>query len=150
MKFRNASALFLIFAALPATWGHAAGPAIAAARLPDFAGRDKQFAYVRTRIVEALKAPPNFAGHYTIVTLGCGSGCTSNLIIDRTTGKVSKVPFGGEMQQQLALRYRLGSNVLVANWFDDDLCVSQVARWNGVSFELSSQPKGQPDTACLS
>lgn len=124
------------------------GASKSATRLPDFSGRDKKFAYMKTRIVEGLKAGPNFAGHYTIIRAGCGTGCTSNLMVDRTTGRVIDVPYGGEIQQQLNLRYRVTANNIVASWFDGDLCVAQEARWNGSTFTLSQSPRGRPDSFC--
>ena len=42
----------------------------------------------RTRIREGAKQGPNFAGHYTIVFWGCGTGCVSLAIVDARTGKV--------------------------------------------------------------
>jgi len=117
-------------------------------RLPDFTGRDKQFTYLRTRIITAMKAGANFAGHYTVVTIGCGTGCTYNLMIDRKTGAVGELPYGGEQQQQLKLRYGLKSNLLGATWFDGDLCVEQQAKWNGTAFEISDSPSGRPSEAC--
>lgn len=120
----------------------------ASVRLPDFAGRDKKFAYLRTRIIAGLWEGPNFARKYTILTLGCGTGCTYNLMVDTKTGAVSEVPYGGEKQQMLTLRYRRNSDLLIATWFDGDLCVEQLARWNGRAFEISESPKGRPDQVC--
>lgn len=117
-------------------------------QLPDFAGRDHKFAYLRTRIVTAMRNGANFAHHYTIVEVGCGSGCTNNLIVDRNTGLVSNVPYGGEKQNMLTLRYRLDNNLLVASWFDGDLCVAQQAHWNGRAFEISDSPNGGPGAVC--
>ncbi|MFC5474129.1 hypothetical protein [Paraherbaspirillum soli] len=42
----------------------------------------------RTMIGIGAKQAPNFAGHYTIVRWGCGSGCVSLAIVDANTGKV--------------------------------------------------------------
>lgn len=43
----------------------------------------------RTGLRENARGGPNFAGHYSIAALGCGSGCVSPLaIIDATTGDV--------------------------------------------------------------
>ncbi len=39
-----------------------------------------------------LAKPANFNGHYRVVEVGCGSGCTQFYAIDKTTGKVLKVP----------------------------------------------------------
>jgi hypothetical protein len=117
-------------------------------RTPDFGRRDKQWAYLRTRILAGLRQGPNFAGHYTVVTMGCGTGCTSNLMVDRQTGAVIEVPYGGEKQQQLSLQYRLASNLMVATWFDGDLCVMQQTHWNGRAFEIYESPVGRPDAVC--
>lgn len=42
----------------------------------------------RTRLREGLKAPANFGGVYSVVSHGCGSGCQTNWVIDRATGRV--------------------------------------------------------------
>jgi hypothetical protein len=121
---------------------------VSAVRLPDFKGRDKQFAYLKTRILEGLRQGANFARHYTIVGMGCGTGCSSNLMIDRRTGEVSRVPYGGELQQMLTLRHQSSSNLITATWFDDDLCVLQEARWDGAAFDIDAAPRGQSDATC--
>jgi hypothetical protein len=150
MKMAKYAAALLV--SLVAAYPASARPANSAStfRLPDFAGRDKQFAYLRARIVAGMREGANFADHYTIVTIGCGTGCTHNLMVDRKTGAVSEVPFGGEKQQLLTLRYRLKSNLLVATWFDGDLCVEQRVEWNGTAFEISDSPRGRPDEVCRS
>jgi hypothetical protein len=144
---KYAAALLLSAMTMPQLAAAESSPSV---HLPDFAGRDKQFAYMKTRILAGLQQGANFAGHYTIVVTGCGTGCTSNLMVDRRTGKVSRVPYGGEMQQMLTLRHRVNSNLLVATWFDGDLCVMQQARWNGTEFGIVAAPKGQPDAVCTS
>lgn len=47
--------------------------------------RSRQF---RSMIRRGAESGPNFAGHYTIVSWGCGSGCISYAIVDARTGKV--------------------------------------------------------------
>ena len=42
----------------------------------------------RTRIREGAKAGPNFAGHYTVIIIGCGTECASFVIVDAATGRV--------------------------------------------------------------
>ena len=42
----------------------------------------------RTRIRSGAKAGPNFAGHFTLVTWGCGSPCQDWAIVDAQTGRV--------------------------------------------------------------
>ncbi|WP_139922432.1 hypothetical protein [Hymenobacter sp. DG01] len=42
----------------------------------------------RTRIREAAKHPPNFAGHYVLAAWGCGSECLRYAVIDVVSGQV--------------------------------------------------------------
>jgi hypothetical protein len=42
----------------------------------------------RTRLREAADRGPNFAGHYTIASWGCGSGCFQHAIVDARNGRV--------------------------------------------------------------
>lgn len=42
----------------------------------------------RTRLREGAAKGPNFAGHYTIVTWGCGSSCLYFAVVDATSGRV--------------------------------------------------------------
>lgn len=117
-------------------------------RSPDFSGRDKSFSYMRSRIMEGLRSGPNFSNNYTIIRTGCGTGCTSNYIVDRRTGKVFNIPWGGEIYNMLNLRFNLKSNQITAAWFDGDMCTSQTGRWNGSAFELTSSPRGRPNSFC--
>jgi len=63
-------------------------------RLPDFAGRDRKYASFRTRIREGMSTGPDFAGHYAIIQLGCGTGCSFVLVGDVATGQVYDFPYG--------------------------------------------------------
>jgi hypothetical protein len=42
----------------------------------------------RTQICRQAAKGPNFAGHYTVVTWGCGTQCTSFVIVDARTGRI--------------------------------------------------------------
>lgn len=46
----------------------------------------------RTRLKDDSRQGPNFAGHYTVVFWGCGSGCAELAIVDAITGKVFWLP----------------------------------------------------------
>ena len=50
----------------------------------------------RTRLTDASKQSPNFAGHYRFATWGCGSECISGAIIDLETGRVFAPPLATE------------------------------------------------------
>jgi hypothetical protein len=67
---------------------------------------------------------PSFAGHYVIVTWGCGSPCLMAAIVDLKTGQIFPPPFhhgpGRYFQvpwafPMKALEYRLDSRLLIAN-----------------------------------
>jgi hypothetical protein len=47
----------------------------------------------RTRIREGVKIPPNFAGRYSVIEWGCGSPCSTFVLVDLQTGKVYDPPF---------------------------------------------------------
>src|SRR5262245_31419408 len=43
---------------------------------------------VRTELQRHTSRPPDFAGHYTIALIGCGSTCSVGAIVDSRTGQV--------------------------------------------------------------
>jgi hypothetical protein len=76
----------------------------------------------RTVIREEARAGPNFAGHYTIIRIGCGAGTTYLAIADALTGRVYfpkevtsasdlMVETGGEDTERL--NYRRDSAALI-------------------------------------
>jgi hypothetical protein len=76
----------------------------------------------RTAIREGVKEGPNFAGHYTIVEIGCGSACVLFAVVDAKTGAVYFQPFPisyGMMEDQKELlksypqHFRIDSRLLV-------------------------------------
>lgn len=73
----------------------------------------------RTRLIDAAKKGPNFAGHYTIAIWGCGTSCAAFGIIDAITGKVyfpttlSHVSWAGWWGKEYGLKFRLDSNLLI-------------------------------------
>jgi hypothetical protein len=46
----------------------------------------------RTRLREAAKETPNFAGRYILTTWGCGSSCVMGAVIDAQSGQVTFLP----------------------------------------------------------
>ena len=64
-----------------------------------------------TRISEAYKDGPNFAGHYTVATWGCGSGCQNSAVIDNETGEI--IDFG--IESSYGLDFNLDSKILITN-----------------------------------
>ncbi|MBX5157689.1 hypothetical protein HJB89_11205 [Rhizobium sp. NZLR8] len=87
---------------------------------PDFTGRDKEFSNFRTRITDGMSGGPSFAGEYSVIQIGCGTGCSFAYVGNNRTGQVFNVPVGGEDNMYLSLRYQLDSRLLVAQWADYD------------------------------
>ena len=67
----------------------------------------------RTKLREGAQKGPNFAGHYTVITWGCGSDCRSVAIFDARTGRVYFAPFTVSIPADAD--YRLNSRLLIAN-----------------------------------
>ena len=63
---------------------------------------------IKNQFREAIK--PNFAGHFLIITWGCGSDCQENVIIDYKTGKAYET-----INSSRGLEYKLGSSIIIAN-----------------------------------
>ena len=77
----------------------------------------------RTRLTEASRQKPNFAGHYIFARWGCGSGCVQTAIIDAKTGRVFMVPFtvttvGEEVVEPV--QFRPDSRLVVVNGSRND------------------------------
>lgn len=87
-------------------------------KLPDFRGRDREYNNFRTRIRDGMKDGPNFAGHYTVIQIGCGTGCSFVIVADNKTGKPQGFPRGGEDNMYLTLSFEKRSRLLAAQWAD--------------------------------
>lgn len=96
------------FADFPATPGR--GPHLR----PDFTTNPQARLYI-TRITEGAKEPANFAGHYRLVTWGCGSSCQMSALVDQHTGRIYDVP-----ETALGLEYRLNSRLLITDHLTDE------------------------------
>jgi hypothetical protein len=46
----------------------------------------------RTRLIEASRQAPNFAGHFVFAGWGCGSQCAAGAFVDLHTGKILPTP----------------------------------------------------------
>jgi hypothetical protein len=109
---------------------------------PHFSGRDKDFAQFRTRIRDGMRNGPNFAGRYSVIKIGCGTGCRFYIIGDTATGSLRDFPLGGEEYGHLDLYYSLHSALIVAVWDDyDRQCFQEafkIANGSVVSLKRSS------------
>ncbi|MFM0028849.1 hypothetical protein PQR70_21605 [Paraburkholderia madseniana] len=76
---------------------------------------DKEYA---TRIREASRQKPNFAGHYVLASWGCGASCVSTVAIDAKTGRVTWLPFTvccWDVDVQEPIEFRRDSSLLVVH-----------------------------------
>lgn len=106
-------------------------------RLPDFKGRDKGFNTYRTRIRDGMRAGPNYAGQYSVVQIGCGTGCSFVIVGDNKSGRPLNFPRGGEDNMYLQLQFRLNSRLLAAQWgnYDSGRCYVEWFDFDGRSWK---------------
>ncbi len=83
---------------------------------PNFTGPGHRYANLRTVIRQAFARGVNYAGHYSIITVGCGADCAMVLIGDIQTGQLLDFPIGGEGYYSLSLTYHSGSRLVLATW----------------------------------
>lgn len=70
--------------------------------------------HYKTVITEGAKRGPNFAGHYTIVTWGCGSPCQISAVVDAITGNI--VAYAGDsLSTGYGVKYKINSKMLVVD-----------------------------------
>jgi hypothetical protein len=96
----------------------------------------------RTRIREASKRPPNFAGAYRIVEWGCGSDCVRFALVDLRSGSIYDPPFGSLWLDAYhtngwrgsGFEYRANSRLLVADGCVAENCATFYYEWTGTAF----------------
>jgi hypothetical protein len=105
----------------------------------------------RTMLREGAAHGPNFAGHYTIVFWGCGTGCVEPAIVDARDGRVFFPPgltyidgtfvdfdHNEKVPEVTTLRYRTDSSLLiVVGSPEEDEKSTGVTyySWNGINLE---------------
>ncbi|WP_338732055.1 hypothetical protein [Mangrovimonas cancribranchiae] len=76
---------------------------------PDFSTNPNAKSFI-TRIKNECANGINFAGHYTLVTWGCGSPCQSGVLVDRKTGRI----FSG-FETSLGSKFKKDSKMIIKN-----------------------------------
>jgi len=106
---------------------------------PNFESRPEAKTFI-TRISEGAKEGPNFAGHYTVVSWGCGTSCQSSAVLDAKTGDI--VVYG--ILSVYGLSYELNSSLLVVNPRENipDLLLKDLEYYSGEHYPLGSTPGG--------
>lgn len=115
----NVIAIAAVLASLAPAVAHAKSP-----RFEDYAVRqvlnepaaapildDEAKRAFRTRLRQAAKAPPNFAGRYSVVTWGCGTNCIQGMLLNRKTGEVLALPSDGD-SELMDMRFEAGSALM--------------------------------------
>jgi hypothetical protein len=91
----------------------------------------------------------NFGGHFSLVGIPCGTACGNFLLVDRRTGKMSRIPEGPEGLDYESVETRANSNLLKILWvsakFDGSgdtfpPCYRQNFVWTGARFRPLSKP----------
>jgi hypothetical protein len=110
---------------------------------PPVLGRGERF---RTMIRLGAAKGPNFAGHYTVVTWGCGAGCVALVLVDAITGRIYDMPFGSlamispiDASLQKGPRYKLKSRLFIADGCpneEEKKCGTHYYEWKDNKFAL--------------
>lgn len=74
---------------------------------------DESARMFRTRLRDALKEKPDFAGEYVTTMWGCGASCRTYSFVSKRTGKLLQVGFGGEENAEDVVATRPNSRLLV-------------------------------------
>lgn len=104
----------------------------------------------RTRIMETVQAQGvNFAGHYCLVTWGCGSPCQMSVVVDLRSGNV----YDGKTAS-LGYEFQATSRMLIVNpvgnevdtfhpgrgyYLDCPYCKPEICVWNEVEKQFESR-----------
>ncbi|WP_151713310.1 hypothetical protein [Acinetobacter bereziniae] len=67
----------------------------------------------RTRLRDALKEKPDFAGEYVTTMWGCGASCRMYSFVNKRTGQLLADGFGGEARTEDVIATRANSRLLV-------------------------------------
>lgn len=93
----------------------------------------------KTRISEGWNTEQTFGDRFVIIRMGCGTGCSLNIVGDHRTGRIYDLGLGGEEMQILDLQFNNQSNLIRAQWQDSDTdsCISQTFLWTEVKLNQS-------------
>jgi hypothetical protein len=100
----------------------------------------------RTRIDEAAKGKPDFAGSFIFARWGCGASCVSGAVIDARTGAVTMVPWMvccSANYDVEPLVYRADSRLVVFNGLidEEEPDAAHYFEWDGKEFRAVATEK---------
>lgn len=84
-----------------------------------------------TILSRELTLPANFAGHYRIALVGCGSGCGYHILLDKNTGKVYPTPANEDLMMYSSVGFSVSSSDFTLFYTDGK---TKVYSWNGSAF----------------
>lgn len=118
--------------------------------MPDFKGRDRELNSFRTRIRDGMRQGPNFAGRYTLIQIGCGTGCSFVIVANNQTGRPASFPRGGEEHMYLSLDFRRDSRLVAAQWlnYDTNTCVVEFFDFDRDTWKPITKTDVGKDDAC--
>jgi hypothetical protein len=101
----------------------------------------------KASIFDDMRRGADFAGHYSMIMVGCGTACLGVRMVDLRNGQVFQFPGSG--RYQLDMDYSVKSRLMKTMWIDELTCVSRVYEWTGRSFkkrweqrtDLNDQPE---------
>lgn len=114
------------------------------AKAPNFNGAGAKYKAYRTRIRDGASRGANFAGHYALIEIGCGTSCRFAFAVDLLTGAIGDFPYGGEEQYQMKLHYTRDSRLVRVRWKDTDLedtCIQQDLLIEGLDWRVLNNRK---------
>jgi hypothetical protein len=117
---------------------------------PDFTGQNVRFRDYRTRIRQGIAEGPSFAGEFSVIQFGCGTGCSAVIVASNRTGQPFSFPRGGEDKMYLTLKYRLDSRLMVAQWgsYDAGKCFMEYLDFEDGSWRELGKREIGPLDAC--
>ncbi|MFZ2554525.1 hypothetical protein [Psychrobacter urativorans] len=118
--------------------------------MADFEGHDKSARIFCTRIRDDLAEGANFNGHYSFITFGYRTSCVMSYITDSRTGKVFEPPFGAESTPELAIEFKLDSNLIQVVHMGDTSEECEVRAWSfdAKSFKLEGKDSFAREGSC--
>jgi len=84
-----------------------------------------------------------FGGHFTYVIIKCGTGCTSDRLVDRKTGQMIRAPEGEDDVRSVSIDTQADSNLMKVMWVSSrndgtgtvfPPCFKQNFVWTGSTF----------------
>ena len=85
----------------------------------------------RTALREGLAEGVNFAGKYTVVTIGCGTACQQHFVVDRENGKII-----AKVEGSMGARYSPNSSILIVNPPDSTVNYKECHNCTPQAYEL--------------